>query len=199
MHMARKKSVKIAAGHFSRELEQIKKFVESVQFSQSVDEFTSWSYDYAVIRAYAAFEDLILNALVGAINNNTSIASATLEVQLPHHLTDEVCRYLVTGGGYFNFHGRSGLIAVLKKYLPQNHYLVTTCSKGTYKVSLDRLSAFRNFAAHRSTKARSATLLASSLKRIASAGAWLKRQGRLEAILDDLACLAIDLQNSAPF
>jgi len=47
-------------------------------------------HEYAVIRLYREFESLILQGLVGAINNDTSTLSATSGVQFPKHLTDEV-------------------------------------------------------------------------------------------------------------
>ena len=197
--MPRKKSVKLAARRFREELENISDFLEATQFSSSTDEYESWIHEYAIIRTYTAFESLILDALVGAINNDTSEASKTLGVTLPKNLTLGVCEYLVTNGGYFDFKGRSGLISVLKKYLPAQHYLVKACSKSTYRTALDQLSALRNFAAHRSAKARDTARQVLSLRRLASAGAWLKRQGRINEILDSLSLLATEIENGAPY
>ena len=71
----------------------------------------------------------MLDTLVGALNNDTSTLSTRTGFSFPKHLTDEVCRFLVTGRGYFDFKGRDGLIKTLKQYLPDDHYLVEVVSK----------------------------------------------------------------------
>ena len=60
------------------------------------------------------FEQLMLFAIVCAINNDTKTISDSTGVEFPKHLTDEVCEYLVLGGRYFDFKGRDGLIRVKK-------------------------------------------------------------------------------------
>lgn len=123
----------------------------------------SWAYDYAVIALYREFENLMKNALVGAINNDSSTTSATLGITLPRHLSFDVCEFLVTGSGYFDFRGRDGLIKLLKQYVPETHYLVTTVQKPVYKDPIDRLVALRNYAAHSSLQSKKAALRAVAL------------------------------------
>ena len=62
--------------------------------------------------------------LKGAINNDTSTLSQTVNIEFPKSLSDAVCEFIVTGGGYFDFKGRDGLIKTLKDYVPSNHYIV---------------------------------------------------------------------------
>ncbi len=197
--MARKKSVRLAASLFIAEMERIGKFVDSASFSTSADEFTSWIYECAVIKANVSFERLILSALVGAINNDTSVLGSVLGIELPRHLTDEVCRYLIVGNRYFDFRGRDGLISRLREYLPEDHYLVRACKSREHKRSLELLFTLRNLSAHESSVAKKAALKATERQRIASAGSWLKTQGRLEAILDDLVKLAREIESRAPY
>jgi hypothetical protein len=100
--MARKKSIKTAAKTFATEADAILAFLARIS-PNATDADLSWVHDYAIIRLYREFESLILDALVGAINNDTTTISGTSGVKFPKHLTDEVCEYLVTGGGYFDF------------------------------------------------------------------------------------------------
>lgn len=82
--------------HFLDETKDVRTFVGAVSFRKNADMFQSWLHDYAIIRAYTAFEDLMLDALVGAINDDTTTISTTTGVKFPMHLTDEMCEYLVT-------------------------------------------------------------------------------------------------------
>src|SRR6266540_4221418 len=197
--LPRKKSVKKSAEAFLDETRLIRSFVEAAPFGTNADMFQSWLHDYAIIRAYTAFEDLMLDALVGAINDDRATISSTTGVKFPKHLTDEVCEYLVTGGGYFDFKGRDGLIKLIRGFVPEGHYLITVVTNNTYRNTLDQLSSLRNFAAHRSDQAKAAALEALGLERMDTAGSWLKRQGRLARILDNLDLLARDLKSRAPY
>ena len=100
--------------------------------------------------------------------------SQTANVRFPKHLTDEVCEYLVTGGRFFDFKGRDGLIKTLKRFVPDDHYLIQTIRKPAYRQALERLPALRNFAAHDSDQSKRAALDATGQHRLGSAGAWLK-------------------------
>lgn len=196
--MARKKSVKLAATTFSDVVDEILDFLRMSSTGQS-DEHVSWLYNYAVIRLYREFESLMLSALVGAINNDTTTLAQTSGVAFPQHLTDEVCEFLITGTGYFDFRGRSGLIGTLKKFVPDDHYLVTIVKKASYADALDKLSALRNFAAHESSPSKGAVLRALNRQRVASSGTWLKKQNRFDELTNDLKRLASEIAGAAPF
>jgi len=94
--MPKKKSVRIAAESFQEAVEEIRVFISRVA-PQASQEHRSWIYDYAIIRLYREFETLMLQALVGAINNDTSTISDRTAVPFPKHLTDEVCEFLIAG------------------------------------------------------------------------------------------------------
>lgn len=125
--MPKKKSIKGSANEFKAEADKILAFLTAS--AGLGDEHVSWCHDLAIIRLYRAFESLMLDTLVGALNNDTSTLSTRTGFPFPKHLTDEVCRFLVTGRGYFDFKGRDGLIKTLKQYLPDDHYLVEVVSK----------------------------------------------------------------------
>lgn len=196
--MPRKKSVKRASQWFMQKADELLTFCDSA-CTHITDEQKSWIYDYAIIRLYREFELLVLEGIVGAINNDTETFSNTVGIPFPRHLTDEVCEYLVLGGGYFDFKGRDGLIKQLKKFVPDTHYLVVCMKKDRYRASLEQLSALRNFAAHDSFQSKNAALKAVELDRIGSAGSWLKRQNRLRSICTRLKELAAEIGDAAPY
>ena len=59
--MARRKSIKKVAEDFRNDAESVKAFVVAARGTLS-DQHTTWAFDYAIIRLYRDFEDLILNA-----------------------------------------------------------------------------------------------------------------------------------------
>lgn len=98
--MPKKKSIKRSANEFKAEADKILAFLTAS--AGLGDEHVSWCHDLAIIRLYRAFESLMLDTLVGALNNDTSTLSTRTGFSFPKHLTDEVCRFLVTGRGYFD-------------------------------------------------------------------------------------------------
>ena len=194
----RKKSVRKAAADFCNKAEEIKSFCSDTAAGQS-KKHISWIYDYAVIRLYREFESLMFDALVGAINNDTSTLSEKTGCDFPDHLKEEVCRFLVTGSGYFDFRGRSGLIRTLKNYVSNDHYLVKIIKKRKYLMPLKRLTSLRNHAAHRSAKSKRAALNAIGQKRMGTSGSWLKSQGRFTSLADRLQKLAREIEDEAPY
>lgn len=197
--MPRKFSVSGTAKEFISEADLIVEYLEGICNTSLSDEHISWCYDYAIIRLYREFEGLVLWALVGSINNDTSTIAAESGFEFPKHLTDEVCFYLVTGTGYFDFKGRSGLISTLKKYLPDNHYLITTTKTNKFKDHIDMLCALRNYAAHESPQSKRAALAAVGQHRMGSAGSWLKRQDRFSRLAEKLKELAQKIGDEAPY
>jgi len=57
----------------------------------------------------------------------------------------------------------------------------------------------RNFAAHESKQSKRAVLGTLKVKKIGSAGAWVKRQGRFENIADSIKKLAGEIEAGAPY
>ncbi len=196
--MPRKKSVKKVARAFTQDIKNLLAFVATVTEGQAA-QHVSWIYEMAIIRLYRAFEDLVLHALVGAINNDTATLSAKTGFEFPKHLTDEVCEFMIVGNGYFDFRGRDGLIKTIKKYVPDDHYIVEIIKRAKYKDALERLSALRNLSAHSGPVAKRAALAAVQRKRIGSAGAWLKTQDRFTFLCAKMHTLASELENRAPY
>jgi hypothetical protein len=196
--MSRKKSIRNTAQAFVQEVTALEHFVQT-SISSLSDKEQSWCHDYAIIRLYREFENLMLSAIAGAINNDTTTISSTTGIDFPKHLNVQVCEFLVLGGGYFDFKGRSGLIKTLRKYVPQNHYLLNIVQNQRYQAALDKLSALRNYAAHESEQAKKAALTATGQQKIGSAGSWLKRQQRFIAISTELKDLGNAIHQAAPY
>jgi cupin superfamily acireductone dioxygenase involved in methionine salvage len=197
--VARKKSGRLAAERFRDRAEEIAEFALEVFDSGLSDQHVTWAYDFAIIRLYSEFENLMLEALVVAINNDTSTISARTGLPFPKHLTDEVCEYLILGTGYFDFKGRDGLLKKLQEYLPKDHYLVVAVKRPTYKSAIEKVAALRNFAAHGSAVSKKAALQAVGGQKLASSGAWLKTQSRLRDIIRPLKQLADEIESLAPY
>jgi hypothetical protein len=194
----RKKSIKRTASDFIGKANDLEAFVDADIVNLS-DMQKSWCHDYAIIRLYREFEQMMLHVIVGAINNDSSVISSTTGVGFPKHLTDEVCEYLVLGGGYFDFKGRDGLIKMLKRYVPETHYVVLIIKKPKYKDSLEKLSALRNYAAHESAQSKRAALAAIGQQRVGTSGSWLKLQDRYGSISRKLKEIAQEIHSSAPY
>ncbi len=196
--MSRKKSVRRSASDFKKQAKAIISFVNSARKTMS-DQHQSWAYEYSVIRLYRAFESMMLDALVGAINHDTKTISGRTGVSFPKHLNNDVCEYLIVGSGYFEFKGRDGLIKTLRDHVPAKHYLVRIVKKEKYKKTLEDLSALRNLAAHNSKIAKIRAKEIVGLKRMPEAGVWLKKQERLERMISLLKNLAGEIGTSAPY
>lgn len=196
--MPRKKSVRGAADRFKSQVESLERYYGDVLESGIGAQAVTWACEAAVIKLSVYFEHLMLHALVGAINNDTSTLSAQAGIDFPRHLTDEVCEYIVTGGRYFDFRGRDGLIRLLRQYVPQDHYLVDTVGQSKYRVTLERLIALRNLAAHESTVGKRIAKETVALN-IAVAGVWLKHDNRFLTLTGRLKELAGELSAAAPY
>ena len=158
-------------------------------YSRISKEHKSWCYEYAIIRLYCAFEELMLAALKAALNRNPADFTKRTNVRI-ERVRDDLAEYIIVGDGYFDFKGRDGLIKTLRTYLPDDHWLIETIKQEQYKDSLERLSAFRNYAAHSGNSAKARAKKVTRQGKITQAGIWLSkfegRQTRYAKIADDL-------------
>ena len=196
--MPKKKSIDKAATRFIQAVEVISEYVETVSDGQSAAHVSA-IHDHGIIWLYKEFENMVLEVLAGAINNDTRTVSDTLGIEFPKHLNAHVCYFLITGPSYFDFKGRSGLIKRIKQYVPGNHFLVRIVKKEKYKNDLELLCTLRNYAAHGSEQSKTAALKAIDQTRLPSSGTWLKKQGRFPKIAGNLSRLAEEIQENAPY
>ncbi len=195
--MPKKKSIRLAARRFAEAADGVMDYFDKT--SGLKEEYHDWCTDYAIIRLYREFENLMLDALAGAINNDAATISTTVGVDFPKHMNEDVCRYLIIGTGYFDFRGRDGLIKIAKDYVPDTHYLIGILKAAQFKDALEQLSALRNLAAHDSDRAKDAAREAIGGEKIGSAGSWLRKQDRLKALCESLKDLAAEIETKAPY
>jgi hypothetical protein len=196
--MPRKKSVRIAAERFVALVDSLETYYSEVLASGLSAQAVTWGCEAAIVKLSVRLEHLMLHALVGAINNDTSTLAGSTGIPFPKHLTDEVCEFIVTGGRYFDFRGRDGLIKLLHNFVPEDHYLLKTVKKPKYRVPLERLFALRNFAAHESRQGKVIAAEAVS-ENIGAAGAWIKRHNRFLDLSGRLKELAKEIRDAAPY
>ena len=212
----KKKDLQKSVKDFKKSVKEIEDFVKHCQKVGLTDKYVSWSFDLAIIRLYREFENLILNCLVGLINNDSSTFSEHKGFKFPKHMNVKVCEYLVRGDNYFNFSGYSGLIKEIRKFVPStnhtcdnnnndssndsNNGLLGIVKKSEYKDSLNQLIALRNFAAHNSSGSKEAALKYTDRKGMSSSGAWLKRKEpgcpeiRFTKICESLKAMAKEIE-----
>jgi len=196
--MPRKKSIRAAANRFIRWSEALETYYRDVVDSDLGAQTVTWACESAVVKLYVYFEHLMLDTLVGAVNNNTATLTQSTGINFPRHLTDEVCEYIVTGGRFFDFRGRDGLIRLLKRYVPEKHYVVRLVKKQRYRQTLERLVALRNLAAHESRVGKRVAKIVVDPS-LGSAGVWLRRDDRFLDLTDRLKELARELRRAAPY
>lgn len=179
---------------FKNSKKEIDDFIDKVWgYKRITNKQKYWCYEYAIIRLYCAFEQLMLDALKGAMNKDPKAFTDRTGVRV-HGLHVNLAEYIIAGDGYFDFKGYSGLVQTLKKYLPAEHWLVVTVSNEDYRASLEQLSAFRNYAAHSGNNAKHIARKVVSQGSITSAGEWLSKhrngKTRYAKIADDLIKLS---------
>jgi hypothetical protein len=185
--------------NFLRTVVALLVYTNAIDASSLSDQGKTWAYEAALIKLAVAFEHLMLAVLTAAINNDTEQMSKTLSVDFPKHLTDDVCEYILTGGRYFDFKGRDGLLSTIGGFVGKNHYLYVSVKKQGYKAPLEQLFSLRNFAAHESAASKKAVLKALNQQRFRSAGSYLKTQNRFFALSEKLGDLAVDIDTGAPY
>ncbi len=197
--MARKTSLKTACDRFDKGLNELLDSAVEFDALNLTDRTRSLAYDGLVIKLFVSFERFMLSAVTAAINNDTSRLSSATDIKFPKHLTDAVCEYIVTKGGYFNFNGRGGLLTDLKTLIGNEHWLRAEIKKPEYRDVLEQLIALRHFAAHESPQSRKRALAAIKQKRLSKSGTWLKSHGRFPKMIEKLRALSVAVSNQAPY
>lgn len=195
----KKKSFKKAAQSFRNNADEILDFISEAKRCFDNNKNKIRCYEFAIIRLYREFEDLMLTCLVALVNSDSRTFSSHKSIFFPKHMNVEVCEYLICGDGYFDFSGRSGLIKKIKQIVPDDHWFYETVADTKYKNSLDRLSALRNFAAHGSQVSKKKALKATGQSRMSSSGAYLKNDSRFQEICMDLKDMSQKIEDEAPY
>lgn len=218
--MGRKKSGKYAADQFKGTTASLRAYVQEIGKAALSAQTTDRAYDAALVKTAVAFEKLMLESLIVAVNNDTAPFSQSAGIRFPKHMTQGHCEYLITAGGYFDYQGRNGLLKDVQRFTGgKGHWLYDAVKADKYFHHLELLIALRNFAAHESPQAKKKMKRAIFCQRHrvkspeansqleaqfvnayapASAGAWAKKQNRFTWLLDGLDSLATDIYQGAP-
>ncbi|MDX3835860.1 hypothetical protein [Streptomyces europaeiscabiei] len=217
--MGRKKSGKYAATKFKETTQRIRDYVDEVDQAGLSDQAITWAYEAGLMKTNVAFEHLMEECLIVALNNDSKPFSDATSITFPKHMTEKVCQYLVTGGKFFDYSGRGGLLGDIGKFTggkAAKHYLYVAVQNTKYHHALELLIALRNYAAHESPQSKQTLRKAIVAHRLGitsvpdkkqlaganaptAAGAWLKTQGRFAYILDRLDALADEIHQGAPY
>ena len=181
--------------NFIKELGEISGYVEKckVVFNEE-KQYLSFCYENAIIMVYRSFEHFLLRIMVSCLNHDHSHFEESYGIKLGRHINDDVCEFLITKGGYFDFKGNGDLKKTLNKSIGQKHPVVKVFGNGTYSKTIQKLYVLRNYAAHNSPQAKKAVLNEFNLQRVKSAGSLLKQQGRFQNIINELTQLANDIK-----
>ena len=156
--------------------------------------YLSYSYENAIIMTYKAFEQYALRTMIACLNHSHAHFEEEYSIKLGKHINDDVCEFLITNGGFFDFKGRSGLTQKLNKVIGKDNPTAKVFKKDEHKPLIDKLCAIRNYAAHNSTQSKKSAMNVYDLHRISSAGSCLKQQNRFKEIIDGLIALANDVK-----
>lgn len=183
---------------FISELEKIEGYIEKcgTVFAEE-DLYLSYSYENAILMTYKAFEIFVKRIMISCLNHDHSFFEDKYGIALGKHINDDVCEFLITKGGYFDFRGYSGLVDTLKNVLGSTNPFIGVVRKDPYKTHIDQLCAARNYAAHNSRQSKEAAKKAFGLTTISSAGSCLKKAGRFSNIISGLKGFAAEVKTTA--
>ena len=188
-------NIQVVCNDFIFKVNEIQNYINKCKIVFAEEKkYLSFSYENAIIMLYKAFESFVLRTMISCLNHNHTHFEETYGIKLGKHVNDDVCEFLITKGGFFDFKGRDGLSKMLNNTIGKEHSVAKIFKSNTYKDTITQLCAIRNYAAHNSMQSKHAAMQAYKLERISSAGSCLKQQHRFENIVAQLLLLAADIR-----
>lgn len=180
---------------FTGDLDRISGYVDrcNIVFKEE-DLYLTYSYENAILMVYKSFEIFIERLLISCLNHDHSCFEEKYGIALGKHINDDVCEFLITKGGFFDFSGYDGLIKTLGEILGSRHRLIALIKGNDYKSYIEQLCLSRNYAAHNSKHSKERARKAFGLKQIGSAGSCLKQQNRFVTIVNKLKELSDEVK-----
>lgn len=181
---------------FGTDVRKITDYVyECEQVFSKKAHYISLGYEYAIIALHKAFESFVRRLIVGCINHDTSQVCKTYGISFGKHISDEMCDFILTKGGFFDIHGPDDLVKLCKNHVTNSKALTEAVRKK--RDTVEQLLAFRNLAAHGSPQAKKRVKKLLNRTRIQDAGTYLKKKGRFATLRDTLSNLANDMVDAA--
>lgn len=196
--MANEISIKAVTKKFSLNLNSILQFVREFTGDRK-GVFVFYIYDYAIIKVYKDFEELLLNTIVGLINQEAPYISTERGLHGKKSLTKQKAEQLFIGNTYFSFKGSKGLLKDIKTFFPTSHWFVILLSDTKYNKTFSLLIPLRNFAAHSSKVAKQRAIKAVGMQQLGYSGSWLKVNNRFGNIIEDLREIALKIEENVKF
>lgn len=183
---------------FIRDMTEIEGYISRCKTVFSTeDKYLSFCYENAIIMLYKAFERFILRTMISCLNHDHSHFENKHSIKLGKHINDDVCEFLITKGGYFDFKGKGGLYKMLNATIGSSHNISKVIKNPQYGQTIERLCSIRNYAAHNSSQAKKSALEAYGLVRISSSGSFLKKKDRFSDLIRELTALANDVKGTS--
>jgi hypothetical protein len=166
----RKGSIELTLDSYLWELNTFIDILNKVIDSNSVfskDE-KSELFEAFVLKACAAWEEMVENLFVDCLNRDSKQYSDYMELSLPKHMSHNQSRAMIVGIGYFDFKGVNDIKSKAKHILVDEFNPFKNIPTGVGK-KIDEFYKFRNFIAHRSIRSEL------SLKKVFTATYKLKK------------------------
>ncbi len=196
--MANEASIKTVVTKFNKELDTILDFIQQHR-GTGKGVYVIYIYDYAVIKTFKDFEELLLNTIVGLISQEAPYIASPAGHKGTKSVKKKDAENLFIGNKYFSFKGPNGLLKQIKTFFPTNHWFISILSDTAYNKTFDVLIPLRNFAAHSSKTAKKNAINAVGFQQLGNSGAWLKVGSRFQNIIDDLKDIAARINAQAKF
>jgi len=196
--MANQVSIKAVANRFLSECDELADYLQQ-QHRSFTGKFLSYAYDFAIIKLFKDFEELLLNSIVGIINNNAPYIQDAQGGFRKKSIVKSQAEMMFLRGRYFSFKGTNGLLNDIRTIVPQRHWITTILADTSYNSTFNVLIPLRNFAAHTSKNAKQKAIAAVGLSQLGQSGVWLRSSGRFDNIINDLRDIASRIKSNAPY
>ena len=185
---------------FTENINEVERYINKCKtvFVEDKD-YLYYSYENAVILLYKSLEKFILRTMISCLNHDHSHFEAKYGIKLGNHINDDVCEFLITKGGYFDFKRKSGLNKVLNAAIGANHNIGKVIKQTKYGPTIDQLCTARNYAAHNSVQSKREVMEVYKLERISSPGKFLSQKNRLQKLINGLKDLSDEVKHTPMF
>jgi hypothetical protein len=111
-----------------------------------------WIFELLAVNLVTAWSDFVEDIVYALVNRNSSVLAATLDLDLPRHLTLPTCEAVFTTNGHFDIRDFGDLVGKAKRFIGPKHPFGSV-SPADRKL-INELTVLRNYVVHRSRVSR---------------------------------------------
>lgn len=111
-----------------------------------------WIFELLAVNLVTAWSDFVEDIFFALVNRNSSALAATLNLDLPKHLTLPTCEAVFTTNGYFDIRDFGDLLGKAKRFIGLKHPFGSVSPED--RKLIDQLTVLRNYVVHGSRVAR---------------------------------------------